>query len=358
MIIIEGPDKVGKSTLVKALKRELPDWETRHHGVPPVKPFQYFGWFVAGARPRVIVDRMHWSEVAYGTTYRAGSELTLHEWRLLELMLLANHAHVVLLDDATESIVSRWGKGADDPFAVDRVGMLQDAFSDLQTGSRDDFRSHLPSRVHWLPELVNPDTGDWTEALEELVRYERKMTDTVGGYLAPSLAMGSGTDFLLLGEASSDRDQRYTLDPPCPFRDGPASEYLWRALDEIGLRWWRGTYTNERNFRGESDFNGWLQSRGKFQTTVCLGRVADRLAFESKRLGSTHLGEIVSVPHPMFVRRFFYERGYEPWCESLRGALQHVCDAREEDESGDQPMLPGEIGPMYDDCGNLKEVTN
>lgn len=334
MIIIEGPDKVGKSTLVKALRRALPGWEHRHHGVPPVSPFQYFGWFAAGARPRVIVDRLHWSELAYGATYREGSELSTHQWRLLELMLMANRAHVVLLDDATESVAARWGKGADDPFAPERIGLLQGHFTDLYEGTGR-VKSHLPRQTHWLPDLVDPDTLATTEAFDNIVRAERERCNVYrSALLAPSLAMGCGTDFLLLGEAGSDRDQRYTLDPPVPFRDGPAAEYLWRALDEIGLRWWRGTYTNAANFATYKDFHEWLDAAMPwFTTTVCLGRKAEALV---KGVRSSRCGDVIHVGHPMYVRRFFYGTGYAPWRDTLRAALQHVCDPPGAGDAGAQ----------------------
>ncbi len=328
MIIVEGPDKVGKSTLVKALRRALPGWETRHHGVPPVAPFQYFGWFAAGSRPRVIVDRLPWSEYAYGATYRNGSELSAHQWRLLELTLLANNARIVLLDDATEAIEGRWGKGADDPFAAERIGLLQGAFRDLAEGTGP-VKSRVPSRTYWLPELVDPDTLRGTEEFASLVAEEKRSCATErANLLAPSLAAGNGSAFLLLGESGSDRDQRYTLDPPVPFRDGPASSYLWRALDDIRLRWWEGTFTNAACFADGYAFRDWLEAGPRFAATICLGNAARNLCAETAQITS-HLGVVSTVRHPMYVRRFFYASGFGPWRDNLRDALQHASGPRE-----------------------------
>src|SRR5437016_14437090 len=99
MLILEGSDCVGKTSVAKTLLDLLPGCAYKHHTKPPVHPYNYFGWFLAHTGPRVIVDRLHWSEYAYGTVYRHGSQLTDHQWKYLELACLSRRATIITLID-------------------------------------------------------------------------------------------------------------------------------------------------------------------------------------------------------------------------------------------------------------------
>ena len=99
VIVVEGGDGVGKSTLVRRLAERY-GFTPVHMSIPdPVdKPFQYWlGRIVPllKTNPKgLIVDRLHWSEDVYGTL-RGGSQLSAHERWLLEGWLFAHDALMV-----------------------------------------------------------------------------------------------------------------------------------------------------------------------------------------------------------------------------------------------------------------------
>jgi hypothetical protein len=64
MIIIEGADHLGKTTLAKAVAEKL-GWKYFHHTKPRPK-FSYFSEYLEQARPESVWDRYHLGAMVYG----------------------------------------------------------------------------------------------------------------------------------------------------------------------------------------------------------------------------------------------------------------------------------------------------
>lgn len=109
MIIIEGPNGVGKSTLAKRLLEQLP--ELRYHKVAltmeTVKHLD-FKWYLKQTqllRINYLVDRWHLGQIVYPQLYKDGRKpLAIEEQHLLERILM-NLGVVLVYCDASTTFI-------------------------------------------------------------------------------------------------------------------------------------------------------------------------------------------------------------------------------------------------------------
>lgn len=92
IILIEGCDKAGKTTLAERLKERLERHgpaRVVHFGVPDGNPFETYGAAIAEADAfagSTIIDRLHWSNHVYQSLYRKGDGATkMEDWQHEEL---------------------------------------------------------------------------------------------------------------------------------------------------------------------------------------------------------------------------------------------------------------------------------
>jgi hypothetical protein len=167
MIIVEGVDRVGKSSLVKVLARNL-GFKIVHCVVPPdgESVFDYHMRMIQDGED-AIVDRLHWSEYAYGETYRQGCGYTKKQWRQLEDELQAAEAGVILLSDSLKLIRERWGP--EEQFDVAGLVRLDSFFFDVFF-NRAPFKSDLPRRHYNWRDFFNPDGSERGDALKTMTK--------------------------------------------------------------------------------------------------------------------------------------------------------------------------------------------
>jgi len=172
MIVIEGPDKVGKTTLADRFYKLLPGWRRVHFGVPPdgVPVFDYHVKGLAMAGPMAIVDRLHWSEYAYGLTYRGKVGYNDLQWVAMETYLASCKATMILLTDKVSSIKARW----DDPFDPGRVPELVGRFSELQMGHGEVDSIFKGCLVERLTSFVDECGNVRGNKLAQLVEFEKE----------------------------------------------------------------------------------------------------------------------------------------------------------------------------------------
>jgi hypothetical protein len=324
MILLEGSDRVGKTTVAKALRDLLPSWSYRHHTKPPCDTYDYFARFLTETHPRVIVDRMHWSNFTYGHVYGDQSRLTDHQWRVLELAYLGRRAVVLYMYDELDNIKSRWG--ADEMYKFDEakwVELLQ-RYSWLADGCRMDGKlTVLPVVKAKLPELVNLTDGKPKQLLKSIAAAAEANARHLAGWPPPSMGYGNTEPggFLVIGEKPS-----YAKfdSPNFPLDMGPACEWFWRAVDAVKLRWWEGYYTNASSFRSVGDFAcfvHWL----KPAKVLALGGVASKLVTQGCCFtGTWPTCEVATISHPGFARRFESSQ-FNLWGSKLETALIDWC---------------------------------
>lgn len=305
MLLLEGVDKCGKTTLAAKLRKSLPGWSYRGHTRPPLScgfsAYQYFSWFLADTHPRVISDRLHLSTV-YQEVFTPEHTLTQHQWKMIELACLKNKTRVIYMEDELDAIEARWDEK--EMFKPDTIGQLQEHFA-------------IRCKMTKLP-LIKQNLLDYIQGLSEwgivippdcLSFYEREAEEASK---LPSASIGTGTTggIMYVGESISDKQIQKNYVGQLPFSIGPASMFLWDALDKAGIPWEWGYYTNadEFSYRGMCD----LIRLVKPQLIVCLGNHA------SRALDGITISPKVNIKHPMAAMRFGGIHALKGYASELR----------------------------------------
>lgn len=310
ILVLVGPDKCGKTTLAATLIKDLlPGYAYKHHGVPPVEPYSYFGWFLHYARPDVVVDRLHYCELAYGLTYRGVSKLSDHEWRLLELAALAHRAQVIWLDDDAASIRSRWDDK--ETFDAARLEQLQTSYEIARS------RSSLKWHKHSLTDLLTcHGKGHWkpTKALNSILNQELANLAVAELLPAPNVGWGNTEPggFLVIGESPSFYKKEGDIRPRGPFCWGFSGDHLWQTIDQLGIDWSKGYYTNSNAFE---NFEADLVEIINPKVVITLGKRAEAAYPKG-----------VAMSHPHFDRRF--KTHSDDWAEELKTVLSEFVKLR------------------------------
>ncbi len=115
MIVLEGADCVGKTTLAQELFRRIPiesagqfNPMVRHFTKPPEHFNRYWGYRNCIQRD-VILDRFHMSQIAYREAERATHDLDPFRYQLLDAEILKAGGVVVVITASDETIQHRWG---------------------------------------------------------------------------------------------------------------------------------------------------------------------------------------------------------------------------------------------------------
>ena len=144
MLIVEGSDCVGKTTLCNELIKQLNGRGypviPQHFGLLPSN-WNYYDDYLPFMNTRTAMDRFIMSEVVYGHVIRNGTKLTPELYRRLDahLRLQGSVTVVVTADDdwlrrqLRAKIASR-----QEAFNIDQIVAVNHAFRDLVSHYRDD----------------------------------------------------------------------------------------------------------------------------------------------------------------------------------------------------------------------------
>lgn len=129
IIILEGCDKTGKTTLAKKLSSKL-GYKIIHLGVPPENGyFKILRDLIEGNEEGVIFDRFHWGDFVYRGLTKPGRSLTFAEFTELEAKLRAMNAMTIYCYDSAKGIAKRFDeedliKASDIPLILSRYNKL------------------------------------------------------------------------------------------------------------------------------------------------------------------------------------------------------------------------------------------
>jgi hypothetical protein len=316
MIIVEGADNVGKSTLIKQLLELDPGLRVLHRD--RFKPNQeetiatsYLRALIPAdgdrvAHARGLADRFFASECIYGDLFRSGCRMTDGEHQAVRLMLNSYNALIVHCDPPDAAITKSW---AEREQLYDHNPLL------IANAYRERLASCFPGR-----EIINYDYTSSTAShlIAHIIRkHNRKLSERereltwwsanpwgVGQLRRPRL--------ILVGEAPSPRAKT-----PVPFSNGPAGDFLAWAIssahDEIH---WITEDTYITNAQKGTDRDAAILREefaflvNPYTTIIPLGRVAeDMVRYVEPQLGVKPLAIMpIPIPHPQFWRRFHYPR--------------------------------------------------
>lgn len=150
LIIIEGCDGVGKSTLAEKLIAAT-SGTLLHRGPPEKDPLLEYTEELQSYRPRdpykgipdasvkerhIICDRWHWGELVYGPIYRGETKLGWEGMQQVDSFLLLRGALIVWVWEPVDVLNKRLEERGDDYIDVTHVPDICKAYSEVAWQSR------------------------------------------------------------------------------------------------------------------------------------------------------------------------------------------------------------------------------
>lgn len=277
LIIIEGCDGAGKTTLVQRLVEEIGEACTvEHRGVPQMHPLVEYEsaleQYVPGIAPHVLCDRWHWGEAIYGPLYRGRSMLGPAGLRHVDLFLQSRGALQVFIDAPADVLRKRLGQRGEDCLHDDDVDRVVAAYRKVY-GYFDD---HVLRLTH---DDVSP------RRVIDLALQRSRQAVMIPTYVGPRFP-----DVLYLGDRREPLGKYQHVSAFVPYAD-TSGAFLLEALGEAGAPYRYGLANAL-----EIDVAAAYETLGR-PTVVALGATAH---FRCNQAGVPHR----HAPHPQFVRRF------------------------------------------------------
>lgn len=101
VIILEGADNIGKTTMAKKLLIQLPNYELIHNGKYKYRIQAIFNYLLQIKKDDVIIDRSILSEIIYGAYHRNKRNSKLTDWAARKIckksytfILYTNHSEM------------------------------------------------------------------------------------------------------------------------------------------------------------------------------------------------------------------------------------------------------------------------
>lgn len=302
LIIIEGPDCVGKSTLAQALVRYLSQHymnakiELLHRGPPAAHPLDEYEVPLLDYRSsindhHIVCDRWHLGEVVYPAVLGRESVMTEAVLRHIELLLVARGALMVTITGNPDQIRACVRERGDELVTAEHVDAIHSGYLDAAA------RTSLHRIDLDVEHLTTRDTVTAViNEAENAARHTQKFTKFVT-YVGPTWPQ-----LLLLGDVratGADPD-----DPRPAFMPYHATSgyYLFSTLGDAAR-----VNIGVANACDVDDVDALWNSLGR-PTTVALGRNARAAVQWADRV----------VPHPQWVRRFKHH-SIEPYRDAILG---------------------------------------
>lgn len=131
MLILEGPDLVGKTTICKRLCEALPRHMYRHFGLLP-PDFNYFHDYEIHSGHYFVQDRFHMSELVYGTVCRGQTPITPNLYRFIDGMLMLKGAMTIVVCFEDTALLKERYKQRKEMFDEGQVLAVNSAYFDIE----------------------------------------------------------------------------------------------------------------------------------------------------------------------------------------------------------------------------------
>lgn len=284
MIIVEGVDKGGKSTLAAKLAKQY-NLQIKNFGIPDGDPTLRYEKELKLVKEPMIYDRFFHGEIPYSIVKKRTRYIFGFELRMLELML-ASIPHVVIhVRPSVKTLESRFRANPDPYIHIGEAYKILEEYDHVFEHSISttylwdgEFDPH-PNLVTTIEKVISPAAWAYYDKWRE-IGWEGI------GTLEP--------DFLFVGE-------RYNEAAPhqVPFWS-KSGKFLMKCLKEAHIDPRLCHFTNAVTGLDRTIPEKLIKSLSP-KVIVCLGKVA----WENTRLKAANLGiKAVQVPHPAYFERF------------------------------------------------------
>lgn len=336
IIVIEGADGVGKTTLARYLCKELgarylhagfdPSWNIFNYHVRIL--YRAVRMVIKTGKP-VVVDRLWLSEAVYAEVFRGGTPWGL-QGRLFQRVLgRVGGTYVMCLTNDPTGHRRRMKKLRGERFEMfEDVQKVSELYEKVTYGRDQNFRAKVkPSYLEYLIRndgllgkkqlnVVLYDESRWNDLKSVLDEVRDRLTVTSCNFpLLDDYKIFNGvgntvtSKYLLLGDVPNANKANRRFNWPF-FEYRNSSLYLTKVLNDLGLPEEKIFIININDTYGVEMTRKWLeykQSKKISPTIICMGRLA-AMTFEaefSKNVGSKfkYINYYLTY-HPQVARRF------------------------------------------------------
>lgn len=160
MIIVEGPDLVGKTTLAKylesAIANEMGTGHVYQHLSKLPAGFDFISGHLALVNERSVWDRFHMSELVYSQALRGGISMHLEEYAFMDCAVRMSKGLVVLLTGSEELIRERHSQRDDHMFTLEQILQVNEIYIEIADGLHD-YNPHWDIHYHVSTEGISFD---------------------------------------------------------------------------------------------------------------------------------------------------------------------------------------------------------
>lgn len=280
LILLEGPDGAGKSTLAEELVELLGCNAELWHAVFPKKhPLDEWETplfdYVPGRGRHIVCDRWHIGEWIYPEIFGRDTKADAATYAHLELFLRSKGAVVVWMIPPTEVLKSRIDSRGDEWVTHEMIPFIRAGYKRLLESSS----------------IIGLSNGQDVKQIIRTARYAELLARHIfhnGSYVG-----GTAPNILLLGERTS-------YDKPYPPAFGPYPSTSGHYLITNYIKRWPLTNFGLANANEENVEELWTQLRNP--KIVTLGNIATKIV---DKIGIPH----GAAPHPQYIRRFHHAHG-------------------------------------------------
>lgn len=281
LIVIEGPDKTGKTTLAKAIAKKL-GYEYVHFSAPKGSPADEYIDFLLKLKKPTVCDRFHLGELVYGPMFRGKAGITPLE--LVTIERLMRLKQTILIHAVTNMTL------ANQRLLVSKDHEVVDTKQNL--AAAEGFAEVFP---HTNAGPVIEYDGSSLDSIRNIIAVLKNVRRSLN---KPAKYTGIGTitgsKIVFVGEQVNGKVTWRGL----PFDKGASSQFLLEAFQKAGVPEKAVYICNADKLTLEEVDNLMRGGRTRF---ITLGKkAADKLS----SFGILHH----ELRHPQFVKRFHYSK--------------------------------------------------
>jgi thymidylate kinase len=281
LIIIEGPDKSGKTTLAQAIERTF-GYEYVHFGIPGPDPASEYVKFLLDLKKPTVTDRFYLGERVYSTILRNKQTVTELEYAVIERLCRLRAAILIYVSTPLGICQKRLKVSVRENVNLEQNRRAWQCFLKVAQGVNiEPLYRYDTSRatVAEMLKILRPQLAYRIEKAAEAVVY----CHGLGTIINPR--------FIVVGERVNRNRPGWGL----PFCAGPSSQFLFDKMQEARVPE-KDVYTTNADTLTKEEV-GFL---GADKFWLSLGREA------SKRLNKLHVPQLC-IPHPSYWKRFHHK---------------------------------------------------